>query len=172
MATRWIDIPTSDGGRFKGYLAIPAAGAGPGILILQEIFGVNHWIREVADYYAEEGYVTLAPDLFWRIEPGLDLGYSEADIQKAMGYFQRFDVDNSIRDCADALKTLRALPECTGKIGALGFCLGGTLAYLAAARTDIDCAVSYYGVGIEQKLGEASHINCPLVLQFGELDNH
>jgi len=172
MASHWIDIPTSDGGKFKGYLAIPAAGTGPGILILQEIFGVNRSIQAVADYYAEEGYVTLAPDLFWRLEPGLELGYSETEIQKATNYLQRFDVDQSIGDCGDAVKTLRALEECTGKIGALGFCLGGLLAYLVAARTGIDCVVSYYGVGIERQLGEAAHIQCPMVFQFGELDRH
>jgi carboxymethylenebutenolidase len=172
MASKWVDIPASDGGRFKGYLAIPAAGSGPGILIFQEIFGVNRSIQEVADYYAEEGYVALAPDLFWRIEPGVELGYSQADIGKAMSYLQRFDLDQSIADCNDALKKLRALEECTGKIGVLGFCLGGTLAYLAAARTEIDCAVSYYGGGIEQHLGEAPSIKCPVVFHFGSLDRH
>ena len=172
MAAQWIEISGSDGDRFKGYLAIPAAGAGPGILILQEIFGVNRSIREIVEYYAEEGYVALAPDLFWRIEAGLQLGYSEADIQKAMTYYQRFDVDQSIKDCADAVKTLRARGECTGKIGVLGFCLGGALAYLVAARSDIDCAVSYYGVGIEQQLDEVSQIKCPMVFHFGELDRH
>jgi carboxymethylenebutenolidase len=96
----------------------------------------------VADDYAEEGYITLAPDLFWRIEPGLELGYSEADIQKAMGYLQRFDIDESIRDCADCAQNAPGTTRSAPEKSALGFCLGGTLAYLAAARTDIDCAVS------------------------------
>src|ERR1700687_5144291 len=148
MAGQWIDVAAADGGTFKGYLTIPASGSGPGILLLQEIFGVNSSMREVADYYAEEGYVVLAPDLFWRLEPGVDLGYTEADFNKAFGYYQRFDANQSIKDSADALKVLRARPECVGKVGALGFCLGGKLAYLVAARTDVDCAVSYYGVGI------------------------
>ena len=149
---------------------VPASGSGPGILLLQEIFGVNTSMREVADYYAEEGYVVLAPDLFWRLEPGVDLGYSEADFNKAFGYYQRFDANQSIKDAADALKVLRARPECNGKVGALGFCLGGKLAYLAAARTDVDCAVSYYGVGIEADLGEAAQIKGPMVFHFAELD--
>src|SRR4030088_3830123 len=155
MAGQWIDIAVADGGSFKGYLTIPASGSGPAILLLQEIFGVNFSMREVADYYAEEGYVVLAPDLFWRMEPGIELGYSEADFNKAFGYYQRFDANQSIKDAADALKVLRARGECAGKVGALGFCLGGKLAYLAAARTDVDCAVCYYGVGIEADLREA-----------------
>jgi carboxymethylenebutenolidase len=170
MAGQWIDIAAKDGGSFKGYLAVPASGSGPGILLLQEIFGVNKSMREVADHYAEEGYVVLAPDLFWRMEPGVELGYTEADFGKAMGYYQRFDANQSIRDAADALKVLRARPECKSKVGALGFCLGGKLAYLAAARTDVDCAVSYYGVGIEAELAEAHNIKGPMVFHFAELD--
>src|ERR1700686_4178525 len=170
VAGQWIDIAAADGGAFKGYLTIPASGSGPGILLLQEIFGVNSSMREVADYYAEEGYVVLAPDLFWRLEPGIELGYSEADFNKAFGYYQRFDANQSIKDAADALKVLRARTECIGKVGALGFCLGGKLAYLAAARTDVDCAVSYYGVGIEADLGEAAKIQGPMVFHFAELD--
>lgn len=87
MAGQWIDIAAADGGTFKGYLAVPASGSGPGILLLQEIFGVNSSMRETADHYAEEGYVVLAPDLFWRMEPGVDLGYTEADFNTAFGYF-------------------------------------------------------------------------------------
>ena len=98
MAGQWIDIAAADGGTFKGYLTVPASGSGPGILLLQEIFGVNSSMREVADYYAEEGYVVLAPDLFWRLEPGIELGYSEADFNKAFDYYQRFDADQSIKD--------------------------------------------------------------------------
>jgi len=169
-AGQWIDIAAADGGKFKGYLAIPASGSGPGILLLQEIFGVNASMRAVADYYAEEGYVVLVPDLFWRLQPGIELGYGEDDFKNAFGYYQRFDVDQSIKDSADALKALRARPELVGKVGALGFCLGGNLAYLVAARTDIDCAVSYYGVGIEASLGEAGAAKCPMVFHFAELD--
>jgi carboxymethylenebutenolidase len=172
VAGQWIEIAASDGGTFKGYLAVPAQGSGPGIVLLQEIFGVNASMRAVADYYAEEGYVVLAPDLFWRMQPGVDLGYGEADFAKAFDYYQRFDVDQSIKDTADALKALRARPECKGKVGALGFCLGGKLAYLTAARTDVDCAVSYYGVGIDADIGEAKNIKGPMVFHFAELDKY
>src|SRR5260370_31278573 len=103
MAGQWIDIAAADGGTFKGYLTIPASGSGPGILLLQEIFGVNASMREVADYYAEEGYVVLAPDLFWRMEPGIELRSSDADFNKAFGYYQLFHANQSIKYAADAL---------------------------------------------------------------------
>ncbi|WP_332812688.1 dienelactone hydrolase family protein [Sphingomonas sp.] len=163
----WIDISGSD---FKGYLALPASGSGPGILLLQEIFGINQSMRDVADLYAEEGYVVLAPDLFWRIEPGIELGYSPPEIETALGYFNRFDVDQAVEDSRLALQALRARPECRGGVGALGFCLGGTLSYLAAARTDVDCAVGYYAVGLQGRLEEAARIECPVVLHFAEQD--
>src|SRR5260221_3514952 len=136
MAGQWIEIAAADGGTFRGYLTVPASGSGPGILLLQEIFGVNSSMREVADYYAEEGYVVLAPDLFWRLEPGIELGYSQADFNKAFCYYKRFDANQSIKDAADALKGLRALGEGAGKGGALGFCLGGNIAYITAGGHD------------------------------------
>ena len=170
MAGKWIDISAADGGKFRGYLTVPAGGKGPGIVLCQEIFGINAYVREVADYYAEEGYVVLAPDLFWRMEPGVDLGYSEADMQKAFGFFQKFDVEKGIRDITASVQALRARPEVAGKIGALGFCLGGKLAYLAAARSGVDVAVSYYGVGIEASLNEPP--KCPTVLHFAEKDKY
>lgn len=172
MAGSYVTVAAADGGEFKAYVSTPEKGSGPGIVLLQEIFGVNQSMRDVADYYAEEGYVVIAPDLFWRIEPGVELGYNEEDFQKALAYRQQFDLDKSIEDIAAALSTLRAMPQCVGKAGALGFCLGGKLAYLAAARTGIDCAVSYYGVGIEQALDEAAKITCTLALHFGSEDKH
>ena len=170
MAGRWITVKAKDGGSFKAYLATPAKGSGPGIVLLQEIFGVNAYIRGVADHYAEEGYVVLAPDLFWRIEPGVELGFGEEDRKRAFEYREKFDIDKSVEDIGATIAALKALPECKGKIGAIGFCLGGLLAYLSAARLGVDCAVSYYGVGIEKALGEASKIKCPMVLNIAEKD--
>src|SRR5882724_3901195 len=149
MAGQWIEIKAADGGKFRGYLAVPASGKGPGIVLCQEIFGINPYIREVADYYAEEGYVVLAPDLFWRLEKDVDLGYTETEWKKAFDLLQRFDVDKGMDDVTAAVRTLRTRSEVTGKVGALGFCLGGRLAYLAAARSGVDCAAGYYGVTIE-----------------------
>jgi carboxymethylenebutenolidase len=165
-----ISIAAGDGGKFSGYLVTPGSGSGPGLLLLQEIFGVNQHIRELADLYAEEGYVVLAPDLFWRMKPGVELGYSDADLTAALSYYQRFDIDQAVADVGDALTTLRADSRCTGKIGALGYCLGGKLAYLAAARLPVDAAVSYYGVGIEENLSEAKSIACPIALHFASED--
>ena len=172
MAGQWIDINAADGGTFRGYLALPATGKGPGIVLCQEIFGINDYIREVADYYAEEGYVVLAPDLFWRIEPGIELGYTEDDWKKAFELFQKFDTDKGMEDITAAVRTLRTRDEVAGKIGAVGFCLGGRLAYLAAARSGVDCAVGYYGVSIDEYLDEAAAISVPMVLHFAAEDEY
>src|SRR5580765_450552 len=166
MAGTWIDI----GGGMTGYLAVPASGSGPGLLLLQEIFGVNAHMRDVADLYAEEGYAVLAPDLFHAMEQRVELGYDGADLEKAFGFYQRFDPDAAVPDIVAAVSTLRARPECTGKIGAIGFCLGGKLAWLAAARAGVDAAVSCYGVGIEASLNELAAIRCPVTLHFGAAD--
>ncbi len=166
MAGTWIDI----GGGMTGYLALPASGSGPGVLLLQEIFGVNKHMRDVADLYAEEGYVVLAPDLFHAMEQRVELGYEGADMEKAFDFYQRFDPESAVPDIVASVAALRARPECTGKVGAIGFCLGGKLAWLAAARAEIDAAVSYYGVGIESSLHELATITCPVTLHFGESD--
>jgi carboxymethylenebutenolidase len=139
-------------------------------VLLQEVFGINHHIRAVADTYAEEGYVVLAPDLFWRIEPGVQLGYTGADLDKAVSLYQRFDVARGVEDIKATVAALRALPACTGKVGALGFCLGGRLAYLAAAHAGVDCAVSYYGGGIDAVLDQPAAV--PMVLHYGGADGH
>src|SRR5580704_9083284 len=125
MSGSTISIASADGGTFSGYLATPESGSGPGLILLQEIFGVNQHIRDLADIYAEEGYLVLAPDLFWRMSPGTQLGYSGPDLGRAMDYYQRFDVDRAILDIGDTVAALRANPACDGKVGAIGFCLGG-----------------------------------------------
>ena len=170
MAGQTIEIKARDGGTFKGYLAVPEAGSGPGLILGQEIFGVNPTIRATADYFAEEGYTVLAPDMFWRIEPGVELAYTEADFQRAFGYFGKFDLDAAVEDIAAAMDTLEGLDECSGKIGYMGFCLGGKLAYLTAARLEPAVAVSFYGVGLPELLGEAENIHCPVVFHCPELD--
>src|SRR3954451_1687472 len=124
MAGTWITI---DGG-MTGYLALPASGSGPGVVLLQEIFGVNAHMRDVADLYADEGYVVLAPDLFHAMEQRVELGYDGADLEKAFGFYQRYDPEKAVPDIVAAISALRARSECTGKIGAIGFCLGGNLA--------------------------------------------
>jgi carboxymethylenebutenolidase len=171
ITSKTVNVAAADGGVFNAYLALPEGGRGPGLVLLQEIFGVNSFLREVADRYAEEGYVTIVPDLYWRIQPGVELGYSEHEIKAAFDFYGRFDSDQAIKDVADTLEALRAMAECNGKAGAIGFCLGGMLAYLTAARCNVEAAVSYYGVGIEKRLNEAGAVRCPMVLHFGEQDH-
>lgn len=172
--TRHITVQSRDGQNFSAYLALPASGTGPGVVIAQEIFGVNANMRAVADQFAEEGYVALVPDLFWRQKPGVDLGYTPADFDQAIGYFQGFNLDKGIADIQSSLDLLRTMPEVdhsTG-LGLVGFCMGGRLAYFAACRTDVDVAVGYYGMGIEHALAEADNIQGRLVLHFAELDGY
>ncbi|MCY4207329.1 MAG: dienelactone hydrolase family protein [Roseovarius sp.] len=166
----FIQLESSDGGSFKAYMAKPEKGSGPGLVLLQEIFGINEYMKSMADHFAEEGYVVLVPDLFWRMEPDVSLGYSEEDFGKAFGFYRNFDVDKAIEDVNSTIRHMRSMDSVAGRVGALGYCLGGKLAYLTAARTDIDCAVSYYGVAIEDALNEGANISCPMVFHFAELD--
>jgi carboxymethylenebutenolidase len=170
MAGTYIDLKADDGGSFRGYLCVPSGGRGPGLVVEQEIFGINENVRTVCEEYAKQGFVTLAPDLFWRIEPNVDLDYSEQGWARAFDFYKKFDADAGMKDVAATIHALRARPECSGKVGAIGYCLGGKLAYLTAARTDCDASVSYYGVGIEGALGEKGSIRKPLMLHIAELD--
>jgi len=171
---KMIEIQATDSSAtFGAYLALPASGKGPGVVIGQEIFGVNANMRAVADFYAEEGYVALVPDLFWRLQPGVDLGYTEADFAVAIDLFQRLDVDKAVSDIDASFTALRALPEVEGTgLGYVGFCMGGKLAWLTATRTDVACAVGYYGMGIEHLLHESENLKGRLVLHFAENDGY
>jgi len=161
-------IKSFDGGEFDGYLALPASGYGPGIVVLQEIFGVNDYMRRVADWYVAHGFVALCPDLFWRMERGVELTENEWD--KAIDFYQRLDEAKAVEDSAAALEFLRKHPSCSGRAGAVGFCLGGNLAYLLSVRFKPDCAVGYYGVGIQKSLDEAQNLSCPLLLHIAGRD--
>jgi carboxymethylenebutenolidase len=160
-------------GQFGGYLASPSAGSGPGIVVIQEIFGVNKVMRDVADALAARGYFALCPDLFWRLEPGVQLtDKSEAEWQRAFALMQKFNPDSGINDIQATIRFLRGLDGASGKVGAVGYCLGGLLAYLTAARTDCDASVGYYGVNIDSKLDEANNIQKPLMLHIAEKDQY
>jgi carboxymethylenebutenolidase len=170
MAGQDITIKGADG-TFSGYLAKPASGKGPGLVVIQEIFGVNQSMRKMTDAFAEAGFIALCPDLFWRIEPNIRItDKSEAEWKRAFELFNAFNVDKGIVDIDASIQTLRHMPGCSGKVGAVGYCLGGLLAYLTATRTDADASVSYYGVGIHDKLAEAEHIRTPLMLHIAEED--
>jgi carboxymethylenebutenolidase len=171
LTTRRESITAHDGGRFDGHLVLPEAGSGPGLLLLQEIFGVGSYIEAAAERLAGLGYVVLAPDLFWRIEPNMTCDHDDAGLAEAMSNVQRFDFVQGLQDCDAALAHLRSLPEVGGRgAGVMGFCLGGRLTYSVAARSDPDTAVSYYGSGIADALGEADDITCPLLFHFGGKD--
>jgi carboxymethylenebutenolidase len=168
-----VSIQASDGGEFQAYLSLPATGVGSGIVLLQEIFGVNQQMRDVADWYAARGFVVICPDLFWRQEPGIELtDQSDEEWQKAFELYQGLDEGMAVQDAASAMDFLRSHPRCTGRVGGVGFCLGGKLAYLLAARHDPDCAVGYYGVGIENALDEVAGIKCPLMLHIASSDQY
>ena len=172
MSGETVSIKGKDGA-FSGYLASPGAGRGPGLVVIQEIFGVNQVMRDIADGMASRGYFALVPDLFWRLEPNIQLtDKTDADWKKALDLMGRFDVDEGIADIQSTIDYLRALPGCTGKVGALGYCLGGQLAYLTAARTNADAAVGYYGVNIQNRLDEAGNIKHPLMLHIAEADEY
>jgi len=166
-----ITIQSRDGGSFSAYLALPSGGGGPGLLLIQEIFGVNKVMRDLADGYAQQGYMVVCPDLFWRQEPGIQItDKTEAEWAKAFELFKGFDVDKGVEDLIATLAHLRKLPGATGKAGTVGYCLGGKLAFLMATRSDADCSVSYYGVGIEELLDEAAAITRPLLMHMAEKD--
>lgn len=165
-----ISISTPDG-EFSAYVARPAAAKAPAVVVIQEIFGVNQVMRDITDGLAAQGYLAICPDLFWRIEPGIDItDQSEAEWKKAFELFNAFDVDAGVKDIQATIKTIRADAGCSGKVGAVGFCLGGLLAFLTATRTDADAAVSYYGVGIENRVAEAEKLTRPLLMHIASED--
>lgn len=170
MSGQMITINGADGD-FEGYFTVPESGSGPALVIIQEIFGVNQVMRDIADEAARQGFVALCPDLFWRHEPGIQLtDQTPEDWDRAFELFNAFDVDAGVRDIQATIDTVRARPECTGKVGAVGYCLGGLLSYLTAARTNIDAAVGFYGVNIQSALGEAGNITKPLMLHIAMND--
>ena len=165
-----LAIDTPDGA-FSAYVARPSAEPAPAIVVIQEIFGVNKVMRDVCDSLAAQGFVAVCPDLFWRIEPGIDItDQSEAEWKRAFELYNAFDVDAGVSDIAAAIAATRALPGVNGKVGAVGYCLGGLLAFLTAARTDSDATVAYYGVGIEKHVGEADKLARPLLMHIAEED--
>lgn len=165
--TETVTIPTLSGTEeFTAYVARPAERAKAAILVIQEIFGVNAGIRRKCDKLAEEGYLAIAPDLFWRLEPGVQLDPDvEPEFQRALDLMGRFNQDQGIRDIEATIHYIRR-EESVPKVGCVGYCLGGRLAFMTAARTDIDASVGYYGVGIDGLLGEKHAIANPLMLHI------
>ncbi|MBY0562679.1 MAG: dienelactone hydrolase family protein [Hyphomonadaceae bacterium] len=164
----WAEVQGQDGA-FRAYVARPNGTPAAAVVAIQEIFGVNAVMRHKADWLAREGFLAIAPDLFWRIQPGIDItDQTEAEWAQAFDYFKRFDVDAGVRDIQATIAHARGMG--VGKAGAVGYCLGGLLAYLTAARTDADASVGYYGVNIPAFLGEAGAIKKPLMLHIAGKD--
>lgn len=165
-----IQISCPDG-TFSAYLASPKNSKGGGILVIQEIFGVNKDMRDHCDRLAAKGYFALCPDIFWRQEPGVQItDKSEAEWAKAFELYKGFDVAKGVADLKVALAHLRKIKGCNGKAGTVGFCLGGLLAYLMATESDADCNVAYYGVGIDERLDAAKKIAKPTILHIAAED--
>lgn len=171
MATN-TEIPSLDGAaRIPAYVARPAGPAKAAIIVIPEIFGVNPGIRKKCDDWAAEGYLALAPDIFWRFAPGIELDPDVPEqLQEAFGYFGQYEPDLGVQDIEAAIRHLRGT-EGVGKVGLVGYCLGGRMAYMAAARTDIDASVGYYGVMIDTMLNESHAIANPLMLHIPTADH-
>jgi carboxymethylenebutenolidase len=165
-----VTIKSFDGDEFDGYLALPAIGYGPGIVVIQEIFGVNSHMRSIVDWYAAHGFVAVCPDLFWRLGRGIELTDKGDDWNKAIELYQAIDEAKAVEDAAATVDFLRRHSACSGRVGAVGFCMGGNLAYLLSVRFKPDCAVGYYGVSIEKSLDEAKNLTSPLMLHIAGQD--
>jgi carboxymethylenebutenolidase len=169
-----LTVSTPDG-NFDVYAAYPAdaAAGAPAVVVIQEIFGINGDMRATCDAYAQQGYVALCPDLFWRLQPNVELtDRTEAEWQQAFKLYSAFDVNLGVEDIAATIGFARSLPQVKGKIGSVGFCLGGLLSFLTAARTDVDASVSYYGGGTDQHLSELPKIEVPLMIHLAEADEY
>ncbi len=168
-----IEIETlAHDGRFQAYVAEPDAAPKAAVIVIQEIFGVNEGIRRKCDHWASLGYLALAPDLFWRLEPGVRLDPDVPEqFQQALGLMGRFDQDTGIRDIEATIRAARERMDGHGKVGAVGYCLGGRLAFMTSTRTDIDATVAYYGVGIDNLLREKHAIARPLILHIPTADH-
>ena len=174
MTNRTEQIRAHDGGELTGYLALPESGSGPGLVVIQEIFGVNDYIKGVCERLAKLGYVALAPDLYWRLEPGIAIDEKEpGGLQKAFDNVGRLDFAKAGDDAIAALEHLRALPEVAGgRAGIIGFCLGGGISYVVAALSDPVTCVSYYGSAVPNALELAGQVKGPILFHFGGADDY
>lgn len=169
-----ITIAATDGtGQFAAYLAEPKSKPAGAVVVIQEIFGVNQSLRQTCDFFADLGFFALAPDLFWRLEPGVDLtDKTPAEWERAFDLMKRFDQDRGVEDLRATLARARALPGANGRAGAVGYCLGGRLAMMMAIRSDSDVTVGYYGVALDSFLPDLAAIERPLLLHIAERDEY
>jgi carboxymethylenebutenolidase len=158
-------------GAFGAYISQPKTLPASAVVVLQELFGVNADIRKTCDELAEQGFISVAPDLFWRQEPGVDLSVtSEADWQHGLRLYQAYNRDAGARDVNDTVSTVTKLPSCTGRVAILGYCLGALMVFLTAVRYGVDAAVAYHGGDTEKYLGEIDGLHAPLLMHLAEED--
>ena len=166
-----IKINSLEGQEFGAYCAAPPSQRGAGIGVIQEIFGVNVAMRKICDDFAAKGYIAVCPDLFWRQQPGVQLtDKTPAEWDRAFELYKGFDVEAGVRDLLGTLAHVRSMKGCSGTVGAVGYCLGGKLAYLMATRSDVDASVGFYGVGLDELMDEVHDIRMPLMLHIAGLD--
>jgi carboxymethylenebutenolidase len=167
-----ITIPASDGsGSFSAYLLEPKAKPAGVVVLIQEIFGVNQAMRDTAAWVADLGFIAVCPDLFWRIEPGIDItDKTDAEWKRAFELFQAFDQPKGIEDLQASVAAARKLPGANGKVGTMGYCLGGRLAFMMAEQSDADINISYYGVGLDGLLSDLGKVTKPLLVHIADQD--
>jgi carboxymethylenebutenolidase len=167
-----ITIQATDGsGSFNAYTVEPKSTPAGVVVVIQEIFGINQAMRDVAAWIADLGYIAVAPDLFWRIEPGIDItDKSDAEWKRAFELFQAFDQVKGIEDLKATVASARTLPGANGKVATIGYCLGGRLAFMMATQSDADANISYYGVGLDGLLGDLGKVTKPLVIHIADKD--
>lgn len=170
ISATWERIEASEDAGLEAYVVRPADPNGHAIVMLQELFGVNEALRDAANMIGEEGYIVAVPDLFWRMQPRVDLGYGKEDVKAAFSYSERFDDGSAVKDIAATVRAIRATSPAITTIHLLGFCMGGRLAVLATRDRNVASAISLYGVGIERHLDVLTRANCPIQLLFAGKD--
>jgi carboxymethylenebutenolidase len=165
-----ITISSPDG-RFQAYVARPNKPLAPAVVVLHEVFGVNNDMRKTCDELAANGFIAVCPDLFWRQEAGVDLNnWSDAEWKKGLALYAAYDRDKGVRDIADTARAVGQIDGASGKVGVMGFCLGGLMAFLTAARETVDAAVAYHGGDTEKYLDEAGKITAPMLMHLADED--
>jgi carboxymethylenebutenolidase len=166
----FITITVPDGS-FQAWVERPAVEPAPVVIAIQEIFGINDDLKATCKELAEAGYIAISPDLFWRLEPGLSLSHwTESEWKKGLELYQAFDVDKGVEDIGATIAAGRSQPGATGKVGVMGYCLGGLMTFLTDARIGADAAAAYYGGGTDQHIAEASKVATPMIMHIGEED--
>ncbi len=172
ISSSWITIESANGGSFNAFVSLPPSGFGPGLMVLQEIYGVNEHIRSICEQFALDGFVAVAPDIFWRQESLVDLSYDDDGLKKGLNFFSNLNINLAAADLQRTVEAIRHIPSCSGKVGSVGFCMGGLLSFVAAARAGVETSVSYYATRLEQHSSFIDDITCPILFHFAENDQH